>query len=164
MSATPVKMVVVGYQVSDRLTYCTRFRLPTCTAPMIQSSVLFHIFPFSVLVRVASSRCPCSLPPYVRLLCTMRTLYPWDQQYPFGSRGTYSLVIVSLGGLVGYVVPCVLASSAFVVTRDFTCATSAVLVSTNFLFMAIRSATMLRSDVAASVRLSSDVAVCGFMG
>ena len=80
VSATPVRLVVVGDWCCDRLTSCPRFRLPTCTALMNQSSGLFHISPFSVLVCVASARCPCSLPPHVRLLCPIRTLYPWDQQ------------------------------------------------------------------------------------
>ena len=67
-------------------------------------------------------------------------------------------MIVALGGF-WYYVPCVLTSRAFVATRDFICATSAVLVSTNFLFMEMRSATMLRSAVAASARFSSAVSI-----
>ena len=80
VSATQVRVVVVGDWCNASLTSCPRFRLPTCTALMNQSSGLFHISPFSVLVCVASARCPCSLPPHVRLLCPIRTLYPWDQQ------------------------------------------------------------------------------------
>ena len=145
VSATPVRMVVVGDQCCARLTSCHRFRLPTCTAPMSQYLGILHILLFSVMVRVASSRCPCSMLQHVILRCPMCTLNPWGQQYPLGSIGTDSLVIVALGGF-GDFVPCVLASCACVSTWDFTCATSAVFVSTNFL------ATMLWSSVAASAR------------
>ena len=75
VSATPVRIFMIGYQCYDRLTSCPRFMAPTCTSLMIQSSGLFHIFPFIFLVRVTSSRCPCSLLPHVQLLCPMRTLY-----------------------------------------------------------------------------------------
>ena len=125
---------------------------------MIQSLGLFHIFPFIVLVHVASSQCPCSFPPHVIMICPMRTLNPWVQQYLLGSIGTESLLTVALGGF-GDLVTCVLASRKFVATIDFTCATSVLLVSTNFMFMAIRSATMLRSAVAASAIFSSAVAI-----
>ena len=111
-----------------------------------------------MLVRVTSSRCLYSLPPHVILMCPMRTLNPWYQQYPLVSIRTDSLVIVSIGGF-GDSVSCVLASRAFDDTRYFTSATSAVLVSTNFLLMAMRPATMLRSAVAASARLSSAVGI-----
>ena len=116
-----------------------------CTCLMSQSLGLFHILPFIVKVCVVSLRCPCIFPPHIILLCPMRTLNPRDQQYPLGSIGTDSVVIVALGGF-GDFVPCVLASCARVSTWDFTCATSAVFVSTNFL------ATMLWSSVAASAR------------
>ena len=155
---TPVRMVVVGDWCCARLTSCTRFKLPTCNAPMSQSSGLFHILLFSVLVRVTSSRCLYSLPPHVILMCTMRTLNPWYQTYPLGSIGTDSLGIVALGGFWDSV-PCVLDSRAFVATRNFTCATSTIFVSTNFLFMEMRSNTMFQLAVDASARLSSAVAI-----
>ena len=158
VSATLVRMVVVGYRCCARLTSFPRFRLPTCTAPMSQTLGLFHILPFSVLVCVVSSRCTCRFLSHVVLLCPTRTLNPWDQQYLLVSIGTDSLVIVPLDGF-GDLVPCVLANRAFFATRNFTCTTSAVLVSTNFLFMVMRSATMLRFAVAASAILSSAVGI-----
>ena len=131
VSATQVRVVVVGDWCNASLTSCPRFRLPTCTALMSQSLGLFNLFLFSVLVCVTSSRYPCSLPLYVILLCPMRTLNPWDQQCQLGSIGTYSLVIVALGGFWDSV-PCVMDSRTFVATRDFTCAKSTVLLSINF--------------------------------
>ena len=47
----------------------------------------------------------------------MRTLNPWDQQYPLGSTRIDSLVIVALGGF-GDSVLCALASRAFFATGD----------------------------------------------
>ena len=88
----------------------------------------------------------------------MRTLNPWDQQYPLGSIGTDYLAIVALGGFWDSV-PCVLASRMFVATILFTCTTNAVLLSINLLCMAIRLATMLRSAVATGTIFSSAVAI-----
>ena len=158
VSATAVRMVVAGDRWCASLTSCPIFRLTMCTCLMSQSLGLFHILPFIVKVCVVSLRCPCIFPPHIILLCPMRTLNLRYQQYPLGSIGTDSVVIVALGGF-GDLVPCLLASRTFVTTRYFTCVTSALLVSTNFFFMAMRSATMLWSAVAASARFSSDVAI-----
>ena len=44
VSATPVRMFVVGDWCYAWLTFCPGFRLPTCTTPMIQSLGLFRIY------------------------------------------------------------------------------------------------------------------------
>ena len=49
------------------------------------------------------------------------------------------------------------ARSAFVATSAFTCVVNMVLASTNFLFVAMSSVTMFRSDVAANAIFSSSV-------
>ena len=55
--------------------------------------------------------------------------------------------------------PWVAARSAFVATSAFTCIANVVLASTNFLFVAMRSVTMFRSDVAANYIFSSAVTI-----
>ena len=67
--------------------------------------------------------------------------------------------MVVLCVLVVDAVPWVTTRSAFVATSAFTCVANVVLVSTNFLFVAMRSVTMFLSAVAVNARLSSAVAV-----
>ena len=67
--------------------------------------------------------------------------------------------IVKLCGWVVADVPWVADRSAFVATSALPCVANVVLLSTNFMFVAMRSVTMFRSNVAASARLSSAVAI-----